>query len=305
MITGKITLIESKEEFWFSAIYGLHTIEQRRNMWEELTQLHMELKGHWIAMGDYNAIQSWEDRYNGNPVMEAEIRDFNDFLENTGMIELRYIGREFTWTNSHVHSKIDRALVNDGWMMNMRQLEVVVQDPLFSDHTPLCLYFEQEQQNNPKPFKYFNNFAEHKEFKGIVKATWERNIQGPAMKRIWIKLKRLKNGLKQLHQEEYSKIHEKITLIRGELQRMQMQMRDLNHTESLKNDEKDLKEKLEKWSTIKEGILKQKSRIQWLRLGDSNSAFFHASIKNRNAQKKIIKLVTQTGMQTQNQEEVQ
>ncbi|XP_070009487.1 uncharacterized protein [Nicotiana sylvestris] len=152
MITGKITLIESKEEFWFSAIYGAHTIEQRKNMWEELTQLHMELKGPWIAMGDYNAIQSWEDRYNGNPVMEAEIRDFNDFLENTGMIELRYVGREFTWTNSHVHSKIDRALVNDGWMMNMRQLEVVMQDPLFSDHTPLCLYFEQEQQNNPKPF---------------------------------------------------------------------------------------------------------------------------------------------------------
>ncbi|XP_075092211.1 uncharacterized protein LOC142172480 [Nicotiana tabacum] len=214
MITRKITLIESKEEFWFSAIYGLHTIEQRRNMWEELTQLYMELKGPWIAMGDYNAIQSWKDRYNENPVMEAEIRDFNDFLENTGMTELRYVGREFTWTNSHLHSKVDRALVNDGWMMNMRQLEVVVQDPLFSDHTPLCLYFEQEQQNSPKPFKFFNNFVEHKEFEDIVKATWERNIQGPTMKRIWLKLKRLKNGLKQLHQEEYSKIHEKITLIR-------------------------------------------------------------------------------------------
>ncbi|XP_070010088.1 uncharacterized protein [Nicotiana sylvestris] len=174
--------MESKEEFWLSAIYGLHTIEQRKNMWEELTQLHRELKGPWIAMGDYNAIQSWEDRYNGNPVMKAEIKDFTDFLDNTGMIELRYVGREFTWTNSHVHNKIDRAL---------------------------------EQQNNPKPFKFFNNLTEHKEFEGIVKTTWEMNMQGSAMKRVWLKLKRLKNGLKQLHKEEYSAIHEKITIIRG------------------------------------------------------------------------------------------
>ncbi|XP_070025321.1 uncharacterized protein LOC142181853 [Nicotiana tabacum] len=153
-------------------------------------------------MGDYNAIQSWEDRYNGNLVMEAEIRDFTDFLDNTGMTELRYVGREFTWTNSHVHSKIDKALVNDGWMMSMRQLEVVVQDPLFSDHTPLCLCFEQEHQNNPKPFKFFNNLAELKEFEGIVKITWEMNIQGSIMKRVWLKLKRLKH----LHKEEYSTI---------------------------------------------------------------------------------------------------
>ncbi|XP_070010516.1 uncharacterized protein [Nicotiana sylvestris] len=217
-------------------------------------------------MGDYNAIQSWEDRCNGDPVMEAEIRDFTDFLDNTRMTELKYVGREFTWTNSHVHSKIDRAL---------------------------------EQQNNPKPFKIFNNLAEHKEFEGIVKTTWEMNMQGSAMKRVWLKFKRLKNGLKnelkQRHKKEYSTIHEKITLIRGELQRIQVQMRDPNHSEALKNDEKDLKEKLEKWSAIEESLLKQKSRIQWLMLGDSNSTFFHASIKNKNAQKKITKLVTQVG----------
>lgn len=56
---------------------------------------------------------------------------------------------------------------------------------------------------------------------------------------------------------------------------------------------------------VEENILKQKSRIQWLKLGDLNSAFFHASIKNRNAQKKITRLLTQIWTYTQNQEEVQ
>nr|XP_016476393.1 PREDICTED: uncharacterized protein LOC107797984 [Nicotiana tabacum] len=128
-------------------------------------------QGPWIAMGDYNVIQSVEDRYNGNPVMEAETRDFSDFLENTGMTELKTVCIEFTWTNNRVYSRIDRALVNARWMMNMTQLEVVLQDPLFSDHTPVCVYFEHDHQPMPKLFKFFNNQAEHKEFQRLVKDT--------------------------------------------------------------------------------------------------------------------------------------
>ncbi|XP_075075708.1 uncharacterized protein LOC142162798 [Nicotiana tabacum] len=182
--------------------------------------------------------------------MEAEIRDFNDFLDDTGMTELRYVGREFTWTNSHVHSKIDRALVNDGWIMSMRNNKII-----------------------QSLSKIFNNLAEHKEFEGIVKTTWEMNMQGSTIKRVWLKLKRLKNGLKQLHKEEYITIHEKITLIKGELQRIQ-------YTET----------------EVQDPMAEARG---------SNSTFFHASIKNGNSQKKITKLVTQAGLHTQNQEEVQ
>ncbi|XP_075087832.1 uncharacterized protein LOC142169811 [Nicotiana tabacum] len=192
LITGKIIIHQSHKEFWMTVVYGLHTIEHIKAMWEELEQLHNELQGPWIAMRDYNAIQSFEDRYNGNPDMEVETRDFSDFLENTGMTELKTVGREFMWTNNHVYSRIDRALVNARWMMNMTQLKVVLQDSLFSDHTPVCVYFEHDHQPMPKPFKFFNNLAEHKEFQRLVKDTWEVSMLRPTMQRIWMRLKRLK-----------------------------------------------------------------------------------------------------------------
>ncbi|XP_019246260.1 PREDICTED: uncharacterized protein LOC109225905 [Nicotiana attenuata] len=72
-------------------------------------------------------------------------------------------------------------------------------------------------------------------------------MQIPAMQRIWMKLKRLKKGLKQLNVEEYSRIPEKIQVIREKLQQVQLEMRIPNHSEGLKSSEKDLKEKLEKW----------------------------------------------------------
>ena len=40
-----------------------------------------------------------------------------------------------------------------------------------------------------------------------------------------------------------------------------------------------------------EGFLKQKSRIQWIKLGDQNTSFFHKSIKARNA-RNVIKVIT-------------
>ena len=37
-------------------------------------------------------------------------------------------------------------------------------------------------------------------------------------------------------------------------------------------------------------MFKQKSRIQWLKEGDQNTAFFHSSIKNRLNRNKILSL---------------
>ena len=40
-----------------------------------------------------------------------------------------------------------------------------------------------------------------------------------------------------------------------------------------------------------EGFLKQKSRVQWLKLGDQNTSFFHKAVKARNA-RNAIKVIT-------------
>ncbi|KAH0650588.1 hypothetical protein KY285_030679 [Solanum tuberosum] len=51
-----------------------------------------------------------------------------------GMIELKVGGREFTWSNGSTCNKIDRAVVNAEWMMNMNQLEIVVMQPEWKEY---------------------------------------------------------------------------------------------------------------------------------------------------------------------------
>lgn len=55
-------------------------------------------------------------------------------------------------------------------------------------------------------------------------------------------------------------------------------LRDQYNVDVLYDKEKQLKADLEKWIIVEESILKQKFRIQWLGLGDTNSAFFFASM---------------------------
>lgn len=68
---------------------------------------------------------------------------------------MRTVGRNYTWTNSHMFSRIDRAIMNAEWVTNMPQMDAVIMDPFFSDHFPLCVKFGDEPKTS-KPFRFFN-----------------------------------------------------------------------------------------------------------------------------------------------------
>ncbi|XP_075104448.1 uncharacterized protein LOC142178559 [Nicotiana tabacum] len=168
-------------------------------------------------MGDYNTIRGQEDRPVGKPVQEAEVRDLNEFMEQNGLTEIRIVGRRFTWTNGHTYSRIDRAIVNIVWMLQIPQLEVRVMDPGCSDHSPLSIKFEENAERESRPFKFLNHLAEHKEFLARVKEAWQKGNEQNKMKDVWCRLKRVKQSMKVLNRAEYNKVDNKISRCRQQL----------------------------------------------------------------------------------------
>lgn len=83
-----------------------------RSLWDSFRGLTQIIQGPWLAMGDYNSILTMEDRQNGAPEQDIETRDFKECKFDCGLTELVTVGREYTWTNNHVYSRIDRALSN-------------------------------------------------------------------------------------------------------------------------------------------------------------------------------------------------
>lgn len=103
--------MESRRKFQFTAVYGLHTIEERTSLWTTLITLDTTI-GPWLIMGDFNSILLMEDKEVDSQVQEHETRNFKNFVEDCHLSELPSVEISYTWTKGHVYSRIDKAIVN-------------------------------------------------------------------------------------------------------------------------------------------------------------------------------------------------
>ncbi|XP_019256484.1 PREDICTED: uncharacterized protein LOC109234895 [Nicotiana attenuata] len=191
--------------------------------------------------------------------------------------------------SDRVYSRIDRALGNDEWMQEYGHMEAEYRLPFISDHAPMVISIRRQVPNGKIPFRFFNVWAEHPRFMPLVEEVWKEQQDQDSMKNIWQKLKILKPLLKQLNNSEFKGITDKLESTRSLLQDIQAQI-SKGYLDKLANEEKQVLEYLEKWSLIEESILQQKARATWLRLGDANSKYFSAIMKEKRQRKVITEL---------------
>ncbi|KAK4709789.1 hypothetical protein R3W88_004302 [Solanum pinnatisectum] len=209
-------------------------------------------------MGDVNSILHIEDRIVGSQVQEIELRDFKQCLLDTGLTELKTVGRNYTWTNGHTYSCIDKAFVNALWMQTWTHLECSILDPRFSYHSPLCVKIEAGEDTGPKPFKFFNYLADHPEFMQTAETSWKSQRQVSSMSEVWRKIKRLKQPMSGLSNHYFQGIQSRVIMIRTQLKALKEQMRCVQGDNQMEQyqAEKSLKAQLEKWRNLKESATK-------------------------------------------------
>ncbi|XP_068503760.1 uncharacterized protein [Phaseolus vulgaris] len=147
---------------------------------------------------------------------------------------------------------------------------------------------QREPYWGPKPFRFLDIWQEDKEFENFIKSKWESYVvQGNEIIVLKEKLKMLKSDLKGWNKDVFGHIDKiKIDILRNI---QELDMRD--DVDGL--DENKIRERRELLSQLKEinerneSLLQQKSRALWIKQGDSNSKFFHASIKWRTLRNEI------------------
>lgn len=158
-----------------------------------------------------------------------------------------------------------------------------------SDHCPQLLCFES---NNTRRglFKFYNVVADHVDFEQVVREHWGRDYSHNLLRAVWRNCMRLKEPIKKINTQWFVKTKERLEDIRHNLQQVQHLLSG-NPSDELLHDEKRLLVELEKWSKIEENIWQQKSKIDWLTLGDANTIFFHVYTKVRQHTNAIHRLV--------------
>ncbi|KAL0402671.1 UNVERIFIED_CONTAM: hypothetical protein Slati_4297000 [Sesamum latifolium] len=123
-----------------------------RSMWEKLLELGQPLNMSLLILGDFNCVKSLEEKQHGATT---------------------------TYDSSPVWCKLDRVLLNNELLDVDLHCNAHLNPPgCLSDHSSGIVSILDLPAPKPKPFRFFNIWADHPDFITTVENGWNLNMDG-------------------------------------------------------------------------------------------------------------------------------
>nr|KYP48621.1 hypothetical protein KK1_029682 [Cajanus cajan] len=181
---------------------------------------------------------------------------FDEFITEAVLVDLPLVGKKYTWykIDGKCMSRLDKFLVLNAWLSHWPHTTQWGLSRSVSDHCAILL--KNEDINwGPKPFRVLDCWRGDARYAVFVRSQWkELDVEGRVTFVLKEKLKLLKCRLLEVVQR------------------------------------KEWRAQLCASLTLKDNLLFQKSRLNWLQARDANSKFFHACINCRRLKNEIRSL---------------
>ncbi|XP_071705425.1 uncharacterized protein [Rutidosis leptorrhynchoides] len=279
----------SNKRFFCFFVYASNDDIERRQLWEDLI-LHKGVvkDAEWLIIGDFNVSLTPEDKSTGSSVVTSEMNDFRECVENIEVEDLNQSSFHFTWVqkmhdvgkDSGVLKKIDRAMCSNSFVDKYSRAHVEFQPHNVSDHTPMLLSIPNMARRKVKPFRFSNHLAYKPKFLPLIGSVWDQQVQGFKILSVVSKLKLVKKKLRQFSREKGS-VFDKVKKLKIELERVQTDVMNDPDNLELREEENAYFKAYKEASIDEERLLIQKTKLQWLKEGDQNTAYFHKVMKTR------------------------
>ncbi|XP_022015024.1 uncharacterized protein LOC110914542 [Helianthus annuus] len=281
-----------KKMIFCSIVYAANYHVTRRELWHHLA-LHKVFVGNnpWVVLGDFNSALNLEDKSMGSSTVSASMKEFQDCVDKIEMFDIKRSGLHYTWNKKPkkgigLLKKIDRVLGNTQFVTQCPSAVAIFQPYRLSDHCPCVLSIPDAGILKPRSFKFAIFLVYKPEFMDIVKRVWETRIQGVHQFCVAKRLRLIKTPLRALLFKQ-GNLHKKVESLRDKLDNLQKLIDKEPNDEDLRTQEATVTSELQEAMLDEERFLKQKSKVDWLRAGDNNTAFFHSSVKCKNHHNRI------------------
>jgi len=249
--------------------------------------------GPWLCIGDFNMILDQTDKSGGLPYATSSRDFFRSFMNTCGMIDLRFSGNPFTWSNhqegSHlIKQRLDTGVASPQWFELFPSDSICHLPAITSDHNPLILNTASISFSLPKPFRFEEFWTKHHECRSVIIAAWDSYISGSLAFILARKLKSTKYTLKIWNNLYFGNIQKKINSISQQIDDIQQS----SFYPRLYQEETFLKQELDSLFIQEEILWKSKSWDTWLTCKDLNTKYFHLStlVKRRRNAINFLKL---------------
>ncbi|KAJ6317137.1 hypothetical protein OIU78_020255 [Salix suchowensis] len=282
-------------------VYGFNSYGERSALWNYIQRASEDNKDTpWAIMGDFNAILRPCDRSGGASDWQRHHGDFPDCINRSSLLQIPYNGIRLSWHNGQsghntILKKLDWVFGNMALVTRWPAVRANFLPRQCSDHSAMVMRLEPPNAREKSPFKFLNQWADHGDFQDIVKEVWRSRIAGNHMFQFTSKLNILKMRLRDKHRRCTSHISHKVFQAQ---ERWHVAQRNLDidpHNDGLRENERLHAGRFFELCREEEAYFKQRSRVQWLNLGDHNTRFFHKSLIHRSARNEISSLMAADG----------
>ncbi|KAF9685678.1 hypothetical protein SADUNF_Sadunf03G0079300 [Salix dunnii] len=245
-----------------------------------------------FVLGDFNATMNPTDSKGGDPNWSRHKQAFGDCMHQAELHTVPYRGIKYTWHNRQqgedtILKKLDWVIGNTAMANVWPNATAHFFPRSVSDHSSMMLQLRQDQFK-PKPsFKFLNFWVEREDFIPQIARVWQVHIHGSPMFRFTSKLQLIKAHLRNWHKVNRSNISIRVAKAKADWDEAQVRLDADPLAEETILLERNKAKLYLRLSKDEEAFFKQRSRIQWLTLGDRNTTFFHRSLLHRNMRNKI------------------
>ncbi|KAL9677471.1 hypothetical protein QQ045_005703 [Rhodiola kirilowii] len=296
-------LVKREADFYCTLFYGNPRAQDRSESWDLMRRLKKEPGRPWIVMGNFNEITfSWE--MESKRVRQAwQMRNFRECLEECELVDLGCSGTPFTFSNKRkgdqeVRARLDRMVANEGWRATFPGAVVKHGFAYTSDHVPLILCLKGDRKVQLHRVRRFEQmWLRHGGFKEEVWRIWSSQTGEEPLET------KLKHCMKELHQWNsltFGSVKRKVKELKEGIQ----DIRGRPRTEETSKIEANMTTELDEWLEREELWWRQRSRADWLRQGDRNTAFFHQKASQRRRRNQLDCIKSQTGEACETQSEI-
>ncbi|GKB96212.1 RNA-directed DNA polymerase, eukaryota, reverse transcriptase zinc-binding domain protein [Tanacetum coccineum] len=172
---------------------------------------------------------------------------------------------------------------------------------MISDHSPIVVKMPNRVQKRKGSFRFSNFITDKKDFLPTVRSVWNKEFEGHTMYRVVQKMKHLKRKLKQMSWKN-GDVFERAEQLRIKVKECQADVDRFPHDENVKE---------KSWSVLKDcqeaiqdeySLLCQKPKLEWLKEGDINTAYFHKTIKKMVHRGRIMSIRNEEGVRFENED---
>ncbi|XP_058726541.1 uncharacterized protein LOC131597898 [Vicia villosa] len=160
-------------------VYSSCNLSLKRSLWKDMVDIKDKYKdGDWLFGGDFNAIKKRSERFRTSiSANKLEWREFSNFIDDCGMIDVPCKGKKYSWFSADGKSKsrLDRFILDGNIVSSWGVVGQLIEQRDVSDHCSVWLVVDKEDWG-PKPFKFNNEWFHNKDFMLFVEVEWKAII---------------------------------------------------------------------------------------------------------------------------------